>query len=52
VIVIAMRDGLYLVTTRTICAAFVIKGGKVVACAPILGKRFEYWKTQAVWICP
>lgn len=42
-----LRDGLYEVTTRYLCAGFVIRGGKVTQCAPILRKRIEYWKTIA-----
>lgn len=43
-------DGLYQVTTPYLCAGFVIEGGKVVSCAPILRKRFRYWRTIAVRI--
>lgn len=42
-----IKDGLYQVTTKYLCAGFVIKNGKVVACAPILRNKFEYWKTVA-----
>ena len=42
-----MKDGLYRVTTNYLCAGFVIKDGKVVACAPILKKKLSYWKTIA-----
>lgn len=47
-----MKDGLYQVTTRYLCAGFVIKDGRVTTCAPILRNRIEYWKTIAVWIAP
>jgi len=47
-----MRDGLYQVTHRGICAAFVVRHGKVTECAPILRKRIEYWKIKARWIGP
>lgn len=42
-----MTDGLYRVTTRYLCAGFVIDGGRVTMCAPILRKKIEYWKTTA-----
>lgn len=45
-----MRDGLYQVTTKYLCAGFVIRNGRVVDCAPILRKRIDYWKTIAVRI--
>jgi hypothetical protein len=45
-----MKDGLYLVDTRKITAAFVIRGGEVTTCAPILRNKIEYWKTVAKWI--
>lgn len=46
----APRDGLYQVTTKYLCAGYVIRGGKLVACAPILRAKFNYWKTIAVRI--
>lgn len=46
----AVIDGLYQVTNKFLCAGFVIDGGFVAACAPILRKRIEYWKTIAVRI--
>ena len=42
-----MIDGVYQVTTKYFCAGFVIKNGKLVLCAPILRKKFDYWKTIA-----
>lgn len=45
-----MLDGLYRVTTRRLCAGFVVQGGKVVMCAPILRKQLTYWTTVAVRI--
>lgn len=42
-----LEDGLYRVTTSYLCAAFVVEGGKVTACAPILRRRLAYWKTVA-----
>jgi len=42
-----MKDGVYQVTTKYLCAGFVIKDGKVVACAPILKNKLTYWITIA-----
>jgi hypothetical protein len=47
-----MKDGLYWVTTSYLCAGFVVEGGEVVRCAPILRRRLAYWKTVAVWMGP
>jgi len=47
-----MKDGLYRVTTRYLCAGFVVEGGKVTRCAPILRKRLVYWLRLAEWIGP
>jgi hypothetical protein len=47
-----MRDGLYRVTTPYLCAGFVIRGGHVVACAPILRRKIARWLRRAVWIAP
>lgn len=41
-------DGLYQVTTPYLCAGFIVQAGVVVAIAPILRKRFDYWWTVAV----
>lgn len=46
-----MRDGLYRVTTSYLCAGFIITGGRVVDCAPILRAKLDYWRTVAVWVC-
>lgn len=43
-------DGLYQVTAHSFVAAFVIEHGRVVACAPILRRRFVYWQQIAVRI--
>jgi hypothetical protein len=43
-----MKDGLYLVDYKDICAGFVIENGKVTRCAPILRRNFEFWKSIAV----
>ncbi len=45
-----MLDGLYRVTTKYLCAGFIIENGLCVRCAPILKNRFDYWKTVAIKI--
>jgi hypothetical protein len=40
-------DGLYRVENRYLCAGFVIEGGKVTRCAPILRRKLTYWMTVA-----
>ena len=45
-----MTDGLYRVTTKYLCAGFVVFGGKITLCAPILRRKLDYWKTIAVLI--
>jgi hypothetical protein len=45
-----IRDGLYRVTTPYLCAGFVVEGGRVIDCAPILRRRLAYWRTVAVRI--
>jgi hypothetical protein len=47
-----MKDGLYRVITPYAVAGFVITNGQLVECAPILRKRFSYFKTIAKFICP
>lgn len=42
-----MRDGVYQVETHYFVAGFVISGGRVTRCAPILRKNLPYWKTKA-----
>lgn len=42
-----MKDGLYVVNNRGICAAFVVREGEVTTCAPILRKKLDYWKKVA-----
>lgn len=43
-----MIDGLYRVETSYLCAGFIIRNGKLYKCAPILRKRFSYWKKLAI----
>lgn len=50
-------EALYQVRTAYLCAAFVVREdlfghGEVVACAPILRKRLDYWRTLAVRVEP
>lgn len=45
-----MKDGLYRVSTSYFVAGFVISNGKPVAIAPILKRKFYYWKKVAVFI--
>jgi hypothetical protein len=45
-----MDDGLYRVTTRYLCAGFVVEHGAVTMCVPILRAKLAYWKTIAVRI--
>ena len=42
-----MKSGLYRVIYKGICAGFIIKDGRLIECAPILRKRFDFWKTIA-----
>lgn len=46
-----MCDGLYQVTTSYLCAGFIMREGKVVACAPSLREKIEYWQTVARRVC-
>ena len=43
-----LSDGLYRVETEHFVAGFVVEGGKVIDCAPILRARLAYWMTVAV----
>lgn len=43
-----LADGLYQVKTDYLCAGFIVKGGYVIKCAPILRKRLTYWMSIAV----
>lgn len=47
-----LQDGLYRVVTPYLCAGFVVEGGRVTRCAPILRKRLAYWTVQALLIGP
>jgi len=46
-----VRDGLYQVTTSYLCAGYILQGGVVTACAPVLKNKINYWKTIGVWVC-
>ena len=39
-------------TTSYLCAGFVVENGAVVAVAPILRRRWEYWWTVAEYVGP
>jgi hypothetical protein len=45
-----MIDGLYRVDWNGICAGFVVDGGRITRCAPIL--RNGDWSRTAKWIAP
>lgn len=45
-----MKDGLYAVVRPDWVAGFVVEGGQVVDCAPILRRRIDYWQTVARWV--
>ncbi len=42
-----LEDGLYQVTTKYLCAGFIVEKGKIIKCAPILRKNINYWITIA-----
>lgn len=42
-----MRDGLYVVDSGNINAAFVVRNGEVTSCAPVLRKNLGHWKMVA-----
>ena len=45
-------DGLYRVSYKGICAAFVVKNGQVTKCAPVLRSKISFWKTIAEKVVP
>jgi hypothetical protein len=45
-----LPDGLYLVDKYDICAGFVVEGGYIIECAPILRRKIWYWQKIAVRI--
>jgi|SoimicMinimDraft_15_1059743.scaffolds.fasta_scaffold12037_2 hypothetical protein len=47
---IQLKDGLYVVTTNHICAAFVVRKGEVTVCAPILRKKIGYYMGIAQYV--
>ena len=47
-----MKDGLYMVETKYLMAGFVMRGGKITECAPILRKKIDYFMRIARWVCP
>lgn len=44
-----MKDGLYEVKIKYLCAGFIVRNGKIRRkdCAPILWKKIKYWITIA-----
>jgi hypothetical protein len=42
-----MKDGLYRVVYKGICAGFVVEDGKITRLAPILRRKINFWKTIA-----
>ena len=44
---IHLQDGLYQVIHGNITAAFVVRGGVITVCAPILRKNIEYFAKKA-----
>jgi hypothetical protein len=47
---VIVRDGLYRVDYRALCAGFVVEAGRVTRCAPILRKRLAFWMGVASWV--
>jgi hypothetical protein len=49
-----VRDGLYQVTRRYLCAGFVVSLGRVTMVAPILRRALSYhgWPSDARWVGP
>lgn len=45
-----MPDGLYQVTTSYLCAGFVVEGGRITKCAPVLRKHILSWMTNCTKI--
>lgn len=45
-----MRDGLYRIEERNFVAGFVVEGGRVVRCAPILRKSIKHWLPRAKFV--
>ena len=42
-----LKNGLYQVTTRYLCAGFVVEKGVLKWCAPILRKNIKFWLNVA-----
>lgn len=51
---VSLGDGCYQVTTPSLCAGFLVRGGVVAKteCAPILWARLHYWQYRARFISP
>ena len=42
-----LSDGLYQCTYGNLCAAFVVRGGKFIDCAPVLRMKLPWWQSRA-----
>ena len=50
---VTLPDGLYRVITGCFVAGFLVRGGVVTHCAPILRARLvEHWAERAQWVWP
>ncbi len=47
-----VRDGLYRIEYKGICAGFVLHKGRVVRAAPVLRRSIAFWRTIAVRVGP
>jgi len=48
---VLLKDGLYYVEKGGISAGFVVRGGEVVACAPVLKRGLDFWIKHAQYVC-
>ena len=45
-----VKDGLYRIKYKGICAGFVLHKGRVVRAAPVLRRRMHFWASIAEWV--
>lgn len=45
-----LKDGLYQVNYKSICAGFVVKDGHIVCAAPVLRRNIEFFQTRGVLV--
>lgn len=45
-----MKDGLYRVVHGSICAGFVVRGGEITLCAPVLRKKISFFSQIAEYV--